>query len=171
MREDGLSSTHGVLDRTMARSKAAFRLSLIIAAGGASLAGCSTPTPSARAVATTNPIGKIWMAQDIGGAAVVGQDPITLTLREDGRADGSTGCNRYSGKYLLRDGRLTVSEVQTTQRGCAPDLMAQEQRFGSALERVASWRIDDGGNLMLATNDGISLRFVSAEAADSASRP
>ncbi len=67
---------------------------------------------------------------------------ITATF-ENGRVAGSAGCNSYSGTYTTQNNTLTVgSDIITTKKACAPDVMQQEQDFLDALVATTSYEID-----------------------------
>jgi META domain-containing protein len=60
-----------------------------------------------------------------------------LRLRDDSRADGSTGCNSFSGTYERAGARLTFGKLVTTLMACIdPALSRQEQRFLQVLASV-----------------------------------
>lgn len=80
-----------------------------------------------------------WKLTELDGQpVVVGQarEP-HLRLRDDTRADGSTGCNGFSGTYERAGDRLTFGKLITTLMACVdPALSRQEQRFLQVLASV-----------------------------------
>ena len=85
----------------------------------------------------------------------------TITLT-DGRAYGTTGCNRYSGGYALDRERIELGAIASTRMACAPPLDALELAFLDALARIARWRVERGALILRDADDGELLRFVSA---------
>jgi putative lipoprotein len=80
-----------------------------------------------------------WKLTELDGQpVVVGQarEP-HLRLRDDSRADGSTGCNSFSGTYEHAGDRVTFGKLVTTMMACVdPALSRQEQRFLQVLASV-----------------------------------
>lgn len=109
--------------------------------------------------------GIIWKAEDIGGGGIIDRSHITLMLGPENRASGSAGCNRYIAHYRLSGKALTITRIASTEKGCAPALMLQEERYTALLTRVAHWRIEPTGALVLTATDGASLRFFPEEPA------
>lgn len=124
-----------------------------------SLAACAPVTPSGDASSAATPVGRIWVAEDVGGRGIIDNSHLTLVLSGEGRASGRSGCNHYSGLYRLSGRTLAISRVAGTMMACAPALMDQEKRFLDLLARVATWRIEPTGALILSAKDGGSLRF------------
>ncbi|MFS4415305.1 copper resistance protein NlpE N-terminal domain-containing protein [Maribacter sp. 2307ULW6-5] len=79
-----------------------------------------------------------------------------LTLNaEDTRVFGSTGCNNFSGAYVLLAGnQLTFGKIAATMRAC-PD-MELPTAFKKVLERTAQYALDNGV-LHLKTDQGETL--------------
>src|SRR5687767_10749075 len=61
----------------------------------------------------------------------------------DGRMSGSNGCNRYSASYTLDGDTLELGQAMSTKVGCTPLADQVQSAFTAALERVASYRIED----------------------------
>ena len=80
-----------------------------------------------------------WKLTELDGQPVVvgkAREP-HLRLRDDSRADGSTGCNSFSGTYERAGDRLTFGKLVTTMMACIdPALSRQEQRFLQILASV-----------------------------------
>lgn len=115
------------------------------------LAGCALPTHPDSAAPPTDPYNPAatqllddtqWQldtwtdatgrARDIPGASAGGMGtPVTLNFSTDGgqrRANGFSGCNRFTGTYDLTDGKLSFGPLAGTRMACAPGA-------GSALEQ------------------------------------
>jgi copper homeostasis protein (lipoprotein) len=70
---------------------------------------------------------------------------------------GESGCNTYSGSYAVDGNKLRFGALATTRQACPEaDIMKQESAFLSALEQVASYKID-GDRLELRDGKGDSL--------------
>lgn len=76
----------------------------------------------------------------------------------------SAGCNHMSGTYRIDGGRLIVGDLATTEMGCEPDLMAQDQWLsqllggGPTIRLVANDLVLEGGS--------VSITFVDREVAE-----
>lgn len=86
---------------------------------------------------------------------------LTLTV-EDGRASGTSGCNRFTGPVTAEEGgRLTFGLLATTLMACPEPVMAQEQIFLSLLGRVdEALRLD--GSLHLLAGGTVVVTLASA---------
>ena len=105
-----------------------------------------------------------WLAEDIDGRGVIDNAQSTLEINQDGSVSGNTAVNRYSGKATIDGQKLTFGPLVMTKRAGPPALMDQESKFNSALERVASFRIEDTGLLYLSDATGKAiLRFSQME--------
>lgn len=124
-----------------------------------SLGACAPVTPGGDASSAATPVGRVWVAEDVGGRGIIDSSHITLILSSEGRASGRSGCNHYSGLYRLSGQTLVISRVAGTMMACAPALMDQEKRFLDMLARVATWRIEPTGALTLSAKDSAVLRF------------
>ena len=81
---------------------------------------------------------------------------------ENGKASGSTGCNRFSASYSGSGSELTFGPIATTQMACIGANQAQEQAFLRKLEQVRSVAFSNG-TLILSDGDGKELlRFTEA---------
>jgi heat shock protein HslJ/membrane-bound inhibitor of C-type lysozyme len=80
-----------------------------------------------------------WKLTELDGQPVVvgkAREP-HLRLRDDSRADGSTGCNSFSGTYERAGDRLSFGKLVTTMMACIdPALSRREQRFLQILASV-----------------------------------
>jgi heat shock protein HslJ len=100
-----------------------------------------------------------WVLESGAGLEPGGSAP-TATF-EAGRVGGTTGCNRYSGTYVLDGGRLTIEPGATTLKGCPPPADEVERAYLAALGRVSGWRVE-GDELVLLAEGAPSLRFRAA---------
>jgi len=87
-----------------------------------------------------------WRLISLGPAGaetgVVAGTTVTLTFGEDNRANGSTGCNSYSGTYQVRGDNISFSRLVSTRRACLDQKAnEQEQRFLSTLGGANRFRL------------------------------
>src|SRR5262249_3668567 len=120
------------------------------------LAGC---TGAGGPPASGSIVGPVWVAEEIAGAAAIGDAPITLQLGADNRASGRGGCNGYGGPYTLAGDALSFGPLAATKMACAPEAMDQEQRYFDALAKVKRYAVADDGALLLVTEEGKEIRF------------
>jgi heat shock protein HslJ len=81
-----------------------------------------------------------------------------LTLRDDGRVDGFTGCNHFGGTAVERDERVSFSEMYATRMACGDEI----GRLEAAVLAVLDGEVDahvDGDRLTLTGTDGRGLRL------------
>jgi heat shock protein HslJ len=94
-------------------------------------------------------VGREWVVEDIGGTPVHERSRVTLRFGEDGRVGGRSSCNIFTGSYTLTGENMRFGPAATTRMACAPELMAQEQRFLEILQNVQRFDVDAGGALLL----------------------
>ena len=107
-------------------------------------------------------VGAEWQVEAIAGAELVAGTVSTLVLNERGTAGGNGGCNRFFAAVTSSGSQITFSEFGATEMACAEAVMAQEQAYFAALQRVASFRLEDG-RLMLLDAQGepaVTLRLI-----------
>lgn len=92
-----------------------------------------------------------WTIAAIDGTRLTGEYPADITF-SDGRAFGTSGCNRFTGGFTLDGAALRFGPVAGTRMACAPPAMAQEQHLHAAFDRVRGWRTD--GTALLLTDEG-----------------
>jgi heat shock protein HslJ len=74
----------------------------------------------------------------------------------EGRAAGSTGCNRFGAPYTLDGDKIELGEAFATKMSCGPQLDDLERSYFSALHKVERWHVDDDV-LSLSDADGNEL--------------
>jgi putative lipoprotein len=84
----------------------------------------------------------------------------TLTLA-DGSASGFGGCNTFRGGYELDGESISIGPLAGTLMACEEPKMAAEGAYMPALEAADAWAIE-GGELVLSTDGGETLRFAPA---------
>ncbi len=122
------------------------------------LAGCAGAAERAGEAAGAI-VGPVWVAEDIAGAAVGGEAPITLRLDADGNASGRGGCNGYGGPYTFAGDALSFGPLAATKMACAPAVMDQEQRYFDTLALVTRYAVAADGALVLTTAVGKEIRL------------
>ncbi len=114
----------------------------LIAGSALLLAACGSSAPGG--------LSGSWTATSIDGQATVAGSEPTISFGSDGRITGSTGCNTYSGTFILSGGNVTMSQLAMTQKACTDEAVsAQESAFNTALTGATSWSIGSDGNLTL----------------------
>lgn len=127
------------------------------------LACLALAAPGALAQGGPSPAGA-WVVAAIGATSQAGAPRADITFAAEGRAHGTTGCNRFTGGFTLDGASLRFGPVAGTRMACAPPAMDQERRFHEALEAVRGWRAD-GAALLLTDGAGATvLRLVRVRA-------
>lgn len=103
-----------------------------------------------------------WLAEDIGGGGVIDDAQSTLTVAADGAVNGKSACNGFGGTATIEGDKVTFGPMIGTLMACAEAIMDQERKFYDALDRTASFRIDETGKLFLLDEDGAELARFSA---------
>ncbi|TGQ66648.1 MAG: META domain-containing protein [Mesorhizobium sp.] len=118
-------------------------------------------TPS-DASAKVSVFGQSWLVEYIDGIGAIREPQATFRVSEAGKAGGSGPCNVYFATAKVDDRSIAVSDIGSTYKACAPEVMAEEKALFEALARAASYRID-GGKLTISDKDGRDiLRFNAA---------
>ncbi len=103
--------------------------------------------------------GAVWELLSINGVAPIEGTNITLRF-QDGRVEGSSGCNTYGGDYVLEgEGVFRVGPVAVTEMGCLnpAGVLEQEVNYLSILQG-ASGLVQDDDRIRI-EGGGNSLRF------------
>ncbi|UEG62633.1 META domain-containing protein [Stutzerimonas chloritidismutans] len=125
------------------------RILPLIAALG--LTGCATEQLELQRDVT-------YIAEWIGDDAVIGRTPVSLTL-SDGRAYGNAGCNHWFGSYERDGQQIRFSNLGSTRKMCAEEIMEQEHHFLDLLNRVERWDVSNIDQLRLWPAQGTPLRL------------
>lgn len=121
------------------------------------LAACSSTATDA-GPAVVSPEGS-WTVTLIGSVLVQTDQPPTLTFDADGSVHGHTGVNMARGRWTLDELGLHVHGMVSTRMAGPPDLMDQERRLLTTLERVRGVRDELGARLLLDGNGGVLIRM------------
>ena len=84
-----------------------------------------------------------WVVESILGVPTADPKP-QLSLLEDGRLVGTTGCNQITGTYLAEDELVRIVGTGMTRLQGPPEAMEQERRFVEALEGWHGFHVDEG---------------------------
>jgi len=96
--------------------------------------------------------GRDWYVTSIFGLPLSNsaKDSRDMTLQiGDGQISGRGTCNRYVGRALIADGRLSFRELGTTRLACPANLRNLELRFLDALEATSGFDLSRDGMLIL----------------------
>lgn len=103
-----------------------------------------------------------WLVEYIDGIGVIAQPQATFRVSEAGKAGGSGPCNTYFATARVDGSTIAISDIGSTYKACAPEVMAEEKALFEALAKAASYRVD-GGKLTIADKNGKNiLRFNAA---------
>lgn len=92
-----------------------------------------------------------WTITDIGEKAVNEATAAHIRFLADNTIAGSTGCNRFFGKYTLTGETLSFKDMGSTRMACAPELMAQEDTLLQTLGSINrfSFKTSEAQQLLL----------------------
>lgn len=126
-------------------------VSLLVSLPALTLVGCASWFGSSAEEPSTPPQldGTVWQVEDVDQGGIIDSSMITVAFN-DGRVTGYTGCNRYFGSYETVGSSITVRELASTLKACAPAISAQEQRFLHGLMGATSYRMESGTWLLIA---------------------
>jgi putative lipoprotein len=107
--------------------------------------------------------GVTWAATEIGGRALIAEDPPTVLFEEDGGFSMYGGCNRFRGRAEISDGRIAfVEPIAGTMMMCPPQRMSLERDMLDALQATAGY-VRSGESLSLTNAAGVVVaRFRAA---------
>lgn len=77
--------------------------------------------------------GSEWEALTVEGEPVPDGVEVFIQFGAEGRAAGSSGCNRFTGGYTQEGERFAMPNAASTRMACPPPRMEVEQRFFAAL--------------------------------------
>ncbi len=100
-----------------------------------------------------------YQVEWIGERPLIDRSMLTLTLGDNNQASGLAGCNNWMAEYQLSGDRLSLDNIATTRKLCAPALMEQEQRFLAALATVQRWEFAEHQQLLLWPEHGAAIKL------------
>jgi heat shock protein HslJ len=125
---------------------------LVSAAGFAAITGC---LPMAAIADSPSLDGTAWVLTSLAGHSVSG--PAATGRFENGRVQGTDGCNRFSSAYTANGPAIRIGpKGATTQMACLPEVMKQAEAFAASLAGARTFRVN-AGQLQLIGADGAIL--------------
>ncbi len=110
------------------------------------LASCSISQAQSPAGADLD--GTAWTLVALNGNPPLAGLNVTLNFgqgQQQGQVSGSSGCNSYGGKYTTANNTLKISDVMSTLMACQrDDIMQQEREYVSAIQKAATYKIENG---------------------------
>jgi heat shock protein HslJ len=105
--------------------------------------------------------GVTWQLTALPGYAAdrlaASRTPVTVRF-EGGRVSGFSGCNRFTGDYVTKEGQLTIGKLAGTMMACDAPATALETAFRDAFAGTLSPTVE-GPRLALTTASGAVLSF------------
>ena len=106
--------------------------------------------------------GKTYLSTAATGVTLVPGTRIRLSFT-DGRLDASGGCNSIGGRYTIAGGRLSTTQMMTTEMGCDGPRMQQDSWLAGLLGDSA---ITVAGDTLTLDDGNIQLTMLDHEVAD-----
>jgi heat shock protein HslJ len=123
------------------------------------VAGCTTTgSSSGSSGPAPNLSGTRWIVTRIDGAAPLRDSTLHADFGVDGRVNGDSGCNSFSGPYIQTGNNVQIGELLSTRRACVDsDRQRQESRVLAILQGANTARMDKGQLNLRAANGSGSL--------------
>ena len=116
-------------------------------------AGCTSAPPASSKASLTN---TYWKLVELDGARVAmtpeQEREVRITLDDNGKVSGFTGCNRVMGGYTVAADVLRFTQLGGTRMMCPPPAMQLESAVLANLNSVTGFRID--GEQLILLKDG-----------------
>jgi heat shock protein HslJ len=94
---------------------------------------CATQTGGSRYIPEL--AGTSWVVSRIDGRTPLQGDALSADFGVDGRLNGDSGCNHYSGPFIQDGSTMRVGELLSTRRACVDtDRQRQEARVLAILQ-------------------------------------
>ncbi|TPL79556.1 YbaY family lipoprotein [Mesorhizobium sp. B2-3-12] len=105
---------------------------------------------------------QVWLVDYVDGVGTIAAPQATFRVSEAGKAGGSGPCNTYFATAKVDGQTIAISDIGSTYKACAPEVMAEEKALFEALAKAASFNVD-AGRLFISDKDGREiLRFSAA---------
>ncbi|MEO7295438.1 MAG: META domain-containing protein [Candidatus Limnocylindria bacterium] len=128
------------------------------------LAACAADQGRTQPAASDAPVVGAWVLTggsiDDVEAPVLDEHRITLTITGS-QISGVAACNHYGGEISVGADGLRIEDLGQTDMGCEEPAMSAESAYVGALLRVRA--IEREGEELVATGDGVELRFAALE--------
>lgn len=96
----------------------------------------------------------IWVPLEIDGVPVPEGAGLAIQIDFDGKVEGRTGCNRFTGKAEMDAGVMELGPLAVTEMACLePERMKREAAWLKALAEVR-WFVAAPEGLWLSREDG-----------------
>jgi putative lipoprotein len=105
--------------------------------------------------------GQTWSLRFIDGIGAI-DSKATLHVEESGKVTGRAPCNRYFASATIKGSEIGIGKPGATMMACEQSLMTQERAFFNALEKVASFKVENGSLVMKAADGRELLRFAAS---------
>ena len=116
-------------------------------------AGCASTAPTSSKASLTN---TYWKLVELDGARVAmtpeQEREVRITLDDNGKVTGFTGCNRVMGGYTVAAEVLRFTQLAGTRMMCPPPAMQLESAVLANLNSVTGFRIE--GEQLILLKDG-----------------
>lgn len=125
------------------------------------LISCAAALSACSSLPSSTPLqsAQSYQVEWIGERPLIDRSMLTLTLVDEQHASGLAGCNNWSAEYLLSGKQLSLHNIASTRKLCAPALMEQEQRFLAALARIQRWEFAEHQQLLLWPAAGAPIKL------------
>lgn len=100
-----------------------------------------------------------YQVEWIGERPLIDRSMLSFSLIDAQRATGLAGCNRWTASYQLKGKQLSLQNIATTRKMCAPALMEQEQRYLAALAEIQRWEFGEHDQLLLWPAQGQPIKL------------
>ncbi len=119
------------------------------------LAGCASNHVSESADSRQLPLTGVWQVEDIDAGGIIDFSQLTMDFSTVGRVAGTTGCNQYSASLEVSGAQVSITQIATTRRACAPALNSQQQRFLAALQETNTVTYQQDTWLVMKDSSGV----------------
>ena len=135
-----------------------FKLARLISVAAAITlaAGCASTAPVSSTASLTN---TYWKLTELDGARVSmtpeQEREVRITLDDNGKVTGFTGCNQVMGGYTVAADVLRFTQLAGTRMMCPPPAMQLESAVLANLNSVTGFRIE--GEQLILLRDGVPV--------------
>lgn len=99
----------------------------------------------------------IWVPLEIDGVPVPEGAGPALTVHFDGKVEGTTGCNRFTGTAEMDAGTLILGPLAVTEMACMePEKMEREAALLKALGEVRGFVVSPKGMWLLREDGSVA---------------